>query len=160
MIRKPLLVMALALFAISGISFAATHSLVGSWKLNTAKSDNGGIPMWKSAVVHISQDSSTAVAWRVRVVDDKGAVKHLSYSGTPGQAGPVKGGDGEQWSSSGNNGDGTFTVKESFPDGGSVTLNYTTSADGKTMTGTGTRTAKDGSSHPMTWVWNKVMMAH
>lgn len=157
MIRKPLLVMALALFAISGISFAATHSLVGTWKLNTAKSDNGGIPMWKSAVVHISQDSSKAVAWRARVVDDKGAIKHLSFMGVPdGTMGPEKGGNGVQWGSTRHN-EGNFTVKESYPDGSTVTLNYTTSADGKTMTGTGTRTMKDGSSHPMTWVWNKEM---
>lgn len=156
MIRKPLLVMALALFAITGISFAATHSLVGTWKLNTAKSDNGGIPLSKSAVVHITKDSSTATAWRARVVDDKGAVKHLSFSGaTNGQMGPVKGGDGAQWSSTGNN-NGRFTVKESFPDGSSLTLNYQVSPSGKTLTGTGTRQAKDGSSHPMTWVWNKV----
>lgn len=27
----------------------------------------------------------------------------------------------------------------------------------KTMTGTGTRQSKDGSSHPMTWVWERTM---
>jgi hypothetical protein len=157
MIRRFLLVLTLALFAISGIAFAASHSNVGTWKLDTANSDNGGMPMWKSAVVHINHDSSKQVSWKARVVDDKGTVTHLSYMGAPdGTMRAIKGGNGETWSDT-RTGNGTFKVKEAFPDGSSLTLNYETSNDGKTMTGTGTRTEKNGSQHPVKWVWNKVM---
>lgn len=156
MMRRILLIAAVLIFAVSGHSFAATHSAVGTWKLNLAKSDNGGMPNPKSLTLHVTKDSSSAIAWRVREVDDTGAVKHLSYRGAPdGQMKAVKGGDGEQWSDM-RTGDDTFVVKESMPDGSFITLNYQLSTDGETMTGTGTRKMKDGSSHPMKWVWEKV----
>src|SRR5579884_2452809 len=101
---------------------------VGTWKLDSAQSQNSG---WKSATLNVTKDDDSGIAWKINGTAQDGKPSHESYSSAWDKEAPIKGsaqaGETGTWHK-----DGTFDIKQK--DGTSAKLTSTMSDDGNTMT--------------------------
>jgi hypothetical protein len=114
---------------------AQTKSAVGTWKLDSTRSQNAE---FKSANLVVTKDDSNGVAWRLSGTSQDGKSVHESFAAKREAEGPVTGVAGEKatWHK-----DGSFDFTTA--DGQSVHWTPSISDDGKTMTITGTMGGKD-----------------
>jgi hypothetical protein len=142
--RKAILVSNIVLLA-ALIVIAQSHagSAVGTWKLDTQKSDFGGLPAPRNMTVVVSEDSKTKVTWKASGTNASGKKISESYSGDyDGKTNPIKGSEMAESVGYTRNPDGTIssvTKDKSGTDVAHGTL--TLSDDGKTIT---IKTARKG----------------
>jgi hypothetical protein len=131
----------------------APASTVGHWRLNVAKSDYGTSAKPKSGRLTITVDSADSLKWRAIVTEADGTRETYYYSGTEdGQQHPVTG-DNPWKSAAFSHGDSGVTGDSVvMKDGTTLNSDISLSADGNTMTVT-------GSGGTPTEVWERVKAA-
>jgi hypothetical protein len=144
-----LIMLGLASFAAAAQSNAPA-STVGRWRLNVDKSDYGPAAKPKSAMLTITADSADSLKWHATVTEDTGKKDTYYYSGAEdGQQHPVTG-DNPWKSAAFTRGDSGLTGDSVImKDGTTLNSSLSLSADGNTMTVT-------GSGGPPTEVWERV----
>jgi hypothetical protein len=123
------------------------YSQVGTWKVDTRKSQLGTGPLPKSITMNILKDSPEMASWRVDLVDDKGEKVSYSWSGPEdGSMHPVKdqAGNTLRQESMKKAKDGAILRHGEFGNGGSYDGFAKTSADGNALTDTITFKGQDG----------------
>jgi hypothetical protein len=137
---------------------AATHSLMGVWKLDLTQSKSDSEPPPKSATINIIQDTPDAVAWRYDGVDAKGQSVTFSWSGPPdGSMQDVKNGDGQDAGKESLKREGDVLIRHGeVPNGPTIDARLTISADGNTFTNVETTKTQDGKTSTTTTVYHRV----
>lgn len=128
----------------------APASTVGHWRLNVEKSDYGTSAKPKSGRLAVTSDSATSLKWRAIVTEADGKKSTYYYSGAEdGQQHPVTG-DNLWKSAAFTRGDSGMTGDSVvMKDGTTANSDISLSADGNTMTVT-------GSGGGPTEVWERV----
>jgi len=139
------------------IAQGQSKSAVGTWKLDTSKSDFAGMPAPKEMTVTVTQDTKDKVAWKANGVGPDGKKINETFSGpVNGKPTAVKGSPMNESVAYTRNEDGTVTAVTSDKDGKEVARSsFSWSEDGKTMTNKGTRKGPNGDVN-YTEVFNKV----
>jgi hypothetical protein len=136
------------LIAVALTAYAADQSAVGTWKLDTGKSSYGTLPMPTYEQLVITTDTSQTLAWKLTGAMPNGKTFAVSFDGpTDGTFQPIVGSElGHEMAYTRIPGGGMkFSVrtKDGFVfETGSSHL----SADGKTLTRTGTVEGREGTS--------------
>ena len=132
-------------------------SAVGTWKLDSSKSDLGSEPAPKSITIDVLKDAPEMLSWRVHVVDDKGKAFSYSWSGPEDgsmhevmQSGKIIGKQSAKKEA-----DGALLRHGEDPDGSSFDSHSTLSADGKTMEDEINATSKDGKQTKYKYTYNR-----
>jgi len=134
-------------------------SLVGTWKLDTAQSNFGSEPAFKSATLIVLKETPQIFSWRVRDVDEKGKPHSVSWSGPEdGSMHPVMAGgkpSGSQQSAKREQ-DGTRFRHGEDADGSVFDSHDSLSPDGNTLTSEITSKSKDGKENTIKLVSHRV----
>jgi hypothetical protein len=157
-----LALLTLGAFNASAQTTATKASLVGTWKLDLAKSTSGSEPAPKAVTLTILKDTPESSSWRVDLVNAKGESSSFSWSGpVDGSLQPVKGPKGEvlMQESLRRDKDGAVLRHGEGPDGSSFDGRATLSADGNTITDVVTSKTKDGKTSKETQVYQRVTAA-
>jgi hypothetical protein len=152
-------VLTLGPIAASAQTNAKHVSMVGTWKLDLAKSKGGSEPAPKAVTLNILKDTVESCSWRVEVVNAKGESQSFSWSGPQdGSLQPVKDAKGQVLSQQSlkRDKDGAVLRHGEYANGGSFDGRATLSADGKTITDVITSKTKDGKTTKEVDVFQRV----
>ena len=121
-------------------------SAVGTWKLDTQKSDFAGMPAPKDLTVVVTEDTKDKVSWKLGGTGPDGKKLSESFSGAvDGKPHPITGSERSESVSYTRNPDGTVSSVTTDKSGNEVAhSSLTRSDDGKTMTIKGTRKTPNG----------------
>ena len=139
---------------------ATQTSMVGTWKLDLAKSSLGSGPAPKAITLTILKDAPELTSWRIDIVEAKGQSMSFSWSGPlDGSLQPLKDSKGQvlvQESLTRDKDGALLRHGEDSTDGSSFDGRATLSADGNTLTDVVTSKSKDGQTLKETMVYHRV----
>ena len=135
------------------------HSVVGTWKVDVAKSDFGSDEKPKSITVVILKDTPEMLSWRVRGMDKQGRVFAYSWKGPEdGTMHPVMQNGKELGKQSAKReDDGSLLRHGEYGDGTKFDAHSKLSVDGNTITEEATEKYKDGKETKGTTVYHRVI---
>jgi hypothetical protein len=113
----------------------STHSAVGTWKLDPARSSAGNMPLPKFEQLVITTDDPNAMKWSVKVVSADGKSSIESYDGpTDGKDHPMMSSNGASTIAYNRTSDGVQWVMKDRTGATIEAASGELSADGKTLT--------------------------
>jgi hypothetical protein len=151
-----------AVLAVSTGLAQGKHSMVGTWKLDIARSDFGSGPAPKSEVGTTLKDTPQMLSFRMRGVDDQGEPFVYSWKGPEDGSmhpGLLNGKPSGQVSFTREQ-DGTVVQHGLHADGSTFEARISISPDGNTMTSEDVSKSKDGREERDTQVLHRVPAAN